>query len=315
MDSLYQHLSQYDAVAWRAAVSAITPNIPEIDRNATRIWFAFYPLALHAALEAGETRGDLPDTQRKLGLMGRWRLADHVDSSHRFLFAHRHWPQVKAAVPTIESTAGLDRVITQLADAAARTAGVDPGALLGIAAVALMTLRQVGPAAFAAAPGAVHLSDDARAKSARQILRQRARDDWQGLFGFTRGLMKRWTATFDESDPESRFTVINDQELATAAQADKREYRSKDGRCIPNEGPIPVECRAASCGTCWVGVIGGAEKLSPVDPHERTRVKIFGYAETAGERPLIRLACQAKGRGAVSIVIPPWNGIIGRLGQ
>jgi ferredoxin len=313
---LYQHLCQYDAAAWRAALNAITPDIAEIDRNATRIWFAFYPLELHTALEAAEARGDLPDTQRKLGLMGRWRLADQVDSSHRFLFAHRHWPKVKAAAAALDPRAdSLDALIARLADAAAQSAGVDRHTLLGIAAVALMTLRQAGPEAFAAAPGAVHLPDAARAKSARQIMRQRARDDWQGLFGFTRGMMKRWTVTFDESDPESRFTVINDQELASAAQADKREYRSKDIRCIPNEGPIPVECRAASCGTCWVGVIGGAGKLSPVDAHERKRVKVFGYTETDGERPLIRLACQAKGHGAVSIVIPPWNGIIGRLGR
>ena len=86
--------------------------------------------------------------------------------------------------------------------------------------------------------------------------------------------------TFDESDPEARFTVINGQEMATGAQSDKRDYRQRDGRCIPGEGPIPVECRAASCGTCWVGVLGGAEKLSPV--HERDearRMKVFGCAD------------------------------------
>ena len=71
-----------------------------------------------------------------------------------------------------------------------------------------------------------------------------------------------------------------------------------------------MECRAASCGTCWIGVIGGAEKLSPVvDRDERRRMKVFGYLDSAEERPLIRLACQAKAHGAVSIVIPPWNGV------
>jgi hypothetical protein len=29
--------------------------------------------------------------------------------------------------------------------------------------------------------------------------------------------------------------------------------------------------------------------------------------------PIVRLACQARAHGAVSIVIPPWNGIIGSL--
>ena len=32
-------------------VDVITPTIHEIDRNATRIWFAFWPLDLHLALD------------------------------------------------------------------------------------------------------------------------------------------------------------------------------------------------------------------------------------------------------------------------
>jgi ferredoxin len=117
---------------------------------------------------------------------------------------------------------------------------------------------------------------------------------------------------FDQNDPDATFPVINGQELATAAQSDKREYRSKDPRCTPGEGPIPVECRAASCGTCWVGVIDGAEKLSPmVERDERKRMQVFGYPVSADARPLIRLACQARAFGAVTIVIPPWNGMFG----
>jgi ferredoxin len=137
-----------------------------------------------------------------------------------------------------------------------------------------------------------------------------ARDDWQGVFGFARGLRKEWSVTFDEADADAQFTVINGQEIATAAQTDKRDYHSRDARCTPNEGPIPVECRAASCGTCWIGVLGGAEKLSPVNERdERRRMTVFGYLDSSDERPLIRLACQAKAHGAVSIVIPPWNGV------
>ena len=120
--------------------------------------------------------------------------------------------------------------------------------------------------------------------------------------------------TFDENDPAATFPLINGQEIATAAQADKREYRSRDPRCTPGEGPIPVECRAASCGTCWVGVLGGAEKLSPVDERdEGRRMKVFGYTDTDGAQPLMRLACQARACGAVSIVIPPWNGVFGKF--
>jgi hypothetical protein len=63
-----------------------------------------------------------------------------------------------------------------------------------------------------------------------------------------------------------------------------------------------------------VGVLGGAEKLSPVvDRDERQRMRVFGYLDSEEERPLIRLACQAVATGAVSIVIPPWNGMFGKL--
>jgi ferredoxin len=283
-----------------------------IDREATRIWFAFFPLDLHLDLEAAE---DKAARAHALGLMGRWRLADQIDASHRFLFAHRYWPQTRAAVQSLDPipTGGLAAIAAAVADAAARTARVDRELLLGISAVALMTLRQVGPDAFAAAPGKIHLSDKARAFSPHQVLRTRARDDWQGLLGFTRGLKKRWTVTFDENLPDARFAAINGQEIASAAQSDKREYRSIDARCTPGEGPIPVECRAASCGTCWVGVLGGAEKLSSVSPRdEGRRMKVFGYLDSDQEKPIIRLACQARAFGAVSIVIPPWNGFIGK---
>jgi ferredoxin len=312
MNRLYEQLCRFDATEWHRTVETLAANIHEIDRDATRIWFAFYPLRLRLALENTEDRETLV---RKLGLMGDWGLANRIDSSHRFLYSHRFWPQVKSAVLGVEQVPEqLGAIITQVADAACRTARVDRERLLGLAAIALMTLRQVGPEKFAASPGQVQLPDDVRARSTHQVVKARAKDDWQGVFGFLRGTRKLWTVTFDEADPDARFTAIHGQDLATAAQSDKREYRSKDARCIPNEGPIPVECRAASCGTCWVGVLGGAEKLSPVEPHEAKRMRVFGYAEIAeGSRPLIRLACQAKAGGAVSIVIPPWNGFISRL--
>ena len=312
MQRLHEHLCRFDAAEWVRTVETMAVNIAEVDRNATRIWFGFYPLNLQLALDAAE---DKAATVRKLGLMGRWGLSGSIDTSHKFLYAHRYWPQVKAAIAATEQwPAELGALITQVAEAAGRAAQVDRDRVLGMTAVGLMTLRQVGAEAFAAAPGHVHLDEVARRKSAQQVMKTRAKDDWQGLLGPLRGAKKLWTVQFDETEPAAEFTAIQSQDLASAAQSDKREYRSKDIRCIPNEGPIPVECRAASCGTCWVGVIGGAEKLSPVEKHEAVRMKVFGYADLQeGTRPLIRLACQAKSYGAVSIVIPPWNGIISRL--
>jgi len=312
MTDLHAHLCQYSTEDWRRALETLSAEIHPIDRAATRIWFAFYPLDLFLTLERS---ADPAQTERRLGLMGRWRLAEQIDESHRFLYAHRYWPHVKRAVSGISSPPDqLPALITQVADAATRRARVDREMLLGMSAVALMTLRQAGAAAFEAAPGQIHLPERARALTPHQVMKQRAKDDWQGIFGFARGIKKRWTVRFDESDPEAVFPLIHGQELATAAQSDKRDYRTRDPRCIPREGPIPVECRAASCGTCWVGVIAGADKLSPIVARdEGRRLEVFGYGETKGENPLVRLACQAKGFGAVTIVIPPWNGIFGRM--
>jgi ferredoxin len=308
MTGLHEQLCRYDAGDWARAIDSIAANIAAVDRDATRIWFAFYPLKLAAALAAA---GDRDATVRKLGLMGRWGLTDSVDTSHQFLFGHRHWSHVKRAMATVDHAASpLGALVTQVADMAASSAGTDRDHTLGISAVGLMTLRQVGPDVFALSNG----QTTGTGRSERQILKARTTDDSQGLFGFLRGVRKRWTVTFDENDPAATFVAMHEQELASAAQTDKREYRSRDVRCTPDEGPIPVECRSASCGTCWVGVLGGASKLAPVDAHEAKRMRVFGYADLeVGSQPIIRLACQARVTGAVSIVIPPWNGFISRL--
>jgi ferredoxin len=305
-------LSRYSPADWLRAVETLAAEIHPVDRSATRIWFAFYPLELHLAFERGE---DPQAVARDLRLMGRWRLADQINESHRFLYGHRYWPQVKQAIEGVERCPEqLSELITIVAEAATRRARVDRDQLLGITAAGLMTLRQVGEAAFTATPAKIVLSPEVRATTPHQVMSRRARDDWQGLFGFTRGLMKRWTVTFDENERDATFRVINGQEIASGAKTDQRDYRSRDPRCIPGEGPIPVECRAGSCGTCWVGVLGGREKLSAVSPRdEADRMKVFGYTNTDESQPLIRLACQAKALGAVSVVIPPWNGMVGKL--
>ena len=94
-ERLYEQLRRFDAAAWQRGVDAIAASIHEIDRTATRIWFAFWPLDLFLTLESA---ADPAAMARKLGLMGRWRLADQIDESHRFLYAHRYWPQVKNAI-------------------------------------------------------------------------------------------------------------------------------------------------------------------------------------------------------------------------
>ena len=148
MSPLYDRLCLEHPAAWRRAADYAASAGHPIARHATLIWFAFYPLELHRALE---TAVDQEAMARQLGLLGRGRLADQVDTSHRFFFAHRYWPQVKSAVQGFSDRGPEDlaALTTAVADAAARTARVDREFLLGLSAVALMTLRQAGPALLA----------------------------------------------------------------------------------------------------------------------------------------------------------------------
>ena len=299
--------------AWAATLTTLLRSIHDVDKNATQIWFSFYPLSLHRVLQAS------PDPARlaaQLLMQGVYRLADQIDSSHKFLYGHRYWPQVKKAVE--DFAAGFNAGSEQLSDQILRVAGevaqgggFDKSLVVGITAVAFMTVQQAGLAAFRNAKGEMLLDQKHARKSAEQVLRERAVDDSQGLFGFLRTVDKKWTITHDENDPAAKYKLNHAQDLAWGAEADRsRNWRELDARRI--EGPIPVECRSASCGTCWVGVLGGAEKLSDVAAREGTKIKEFGYIDTTEPKPLIRLACQAQAQGAVSVVIPPWNGVFGK---
>lgn len=314
-ETLFENfLRRQDEEDWAKALTTLLRSVHEVDRNATQIWFAFYPLGLHLALEEAE---DPQALARKLLLQGQYSLREQIDSSHRFLYGHRFWPDVKrsliehAASFTETDGADLAAQIMKVASDTAQQLKVEESLLHGITAVAFMTARQVGLDAFKAAPGAINLDSKTMKKSPERVLKERAQDDSQGLLGFLRTIDKRWTVTFDETDASARFKLMHMEDLAAGAARDRsRDWRAQDARRI--EGPIPVECRSASCGTCWVGVLGGAEKLSDVSAREGKKVKEFGYAETNEPRPLIRLACMAQATGAVSIVIPPWNGVFGK---
>src|SRR5437773_154785 len=205
---------------------------------------------------------------------------------------------------------GLYQALAVAREAAA-AAKVGQLLLAGITAVRFMTLRQAGLAAFKAGSGQVQIDKKYAQKTPSQILRERARNDSQGLLGFLKTVDKKWTVVFDENDNSAKYRLNNLQDLAWGAADDRsRDWAKVDPRCI--EGPIPVECRSASCGTCWVGILGGAEKLGEMGPHERLKLKEFGYIDTNESKPLIRLACKTECFGAVSLVIPSWNGFFGR---
>jgi ferredoxin len=306
-------LNEQDDEAWGRALAEILPEVHEIDRTATQIWFHFFPLALLRAFERAEDPARLA---QELLMQGKWFLRDQIDTSHTFLYGHRFWPEVKRSIVAEAGDAGegssLADVIRDVAQRASKACKVDASLVAGIAAVGLMTLRQVGLEAFKSAPGEVSIDKKHLRRSPDEILRERARDDSQGLFSVLRTTDKQWTVVWDENRDERRFKVVNMQEVASGAANDKRPWHELDSRCTVDEGPIPVQCRSASCGTCWVGVLGGAEKLTDVEWRERKLMPLLGYIETDEARPLIRLSCQAKATGALSVVIPPWNGFFGK---
>ena len=305
-------LNQHDEEAWSATLTTLLRSIHEVDRNATQIWFSFYPLSLFQALEQAED----PETlAQRLLLQGNYSLKDQIDSSHTFLYGHRYWPEVKQAVQKhareFSGTTSLSDQVLSVAQQVAKELKVEPSLMIGITAVAFMTIRQAGLAAFEAAPGRMLIDKKHARKSPGDCLRERAVDDSQGFFSFLKTVDKKWTVTYDENDDQARYRLNHIQDLAWGAADDRsRNWREIDPRRV--EGPIPVECRSASCGTCWVGILGGAEKLTDVAAREGKKIKEFGYVDTSESKPLIRLACQAQALGAVSIVIPPWNGVFGK---
>ena len=151
-------LRQHDEEAWSATLTSLLRSIHEVDRNATQIWFSFYPLSLFQALE----QSDDPETlEQRLLMQGKYYLKDQIDSSHTFLYGHRYWPEVKTAVQKHarefsggDKTSLTDQIVA-VAKKVATQAKIEEALVIGITAVAFMTIRQAGLAAFEAAPGAM----------------------------------------------------------------------------------------------------------------------------------------------------------------
>jgi ferredoxin len=308
------YLRRFTVADWQTALEAVLPDVHPVDRPATRIWFHFFPLALSDAY-AGAT--DVSSVTRRLRIDGNARLsAGQADTSHWFLYGHRYWPTVKAVMaareadydpPTAESLTELVRDITTDVAGMARA---DRTLVSGITFVGLMTLRQAGVETVRTTAPVDQAPRRSRDRSPDTIVARRARDDGQGVFGFLRSA-KQFSVRFDERDEAAAFPILDSQHLTTAAAADTRDYTQGPRRF--QEGPIPAQCRSATCGTCWIGVLGGQDKLSEADPYEARRLREFGYIDSEEPRPIIRLACQARASGNVTIVIPPWHGFVSRL--
>src|SRR5574341_420034 len=254
------YLEHQNEEAWAAALATLLRSIHEVDRNATQIWFAFYPLSLFRALQAAEDREKLA---HKLLLQGDYDLKDQIDSSHHFLYGHRFWPQVKRAVedyagkgvggrvsgvdaslqvpndspshplseqsvsqylaPYTQHPASLADRILGIAQMVSSELKKDPSLLVGITAVGFMALQQVGLEAFKAAPGKIAIDQQHANRTHDRILRERAKDDSQGLFGFLKTVNKQWTVTWDESDHGAKYKLREGQDLAWGAAEEDRK--------------------------------------------------------------------------------------------
>jgi ferredoxin len=297
---------------WFDAVESLLPDIHEVDRNAVQIWFRFYPLDLLNYLESAE---DVEQAMKSVDLVGDFGLLDKIDTSHRFLYGHRFWPQIKKAVvertEASEPFTDLRTEIRSIAAKSATAAKSSESLTTAIAAVGLMTLVQAGLEELRSASGSIEQPKGIMAGKPEEVVAERAKDDSQGLFGFLKTVDKKFSVNFKAFASEGRFPIINEEEISSASRKYKeRDWQSLDKRCW--DGPVPIECTSASCGTCWVGVLGGEEKLSTPSVRERRRMRVFGYNQPETEKPIIRLACQAKAYGNVTVVIPPWNAVFGK---
>ena len=89
------YLNQHGEEAWAATLTTLLRSIHEVDKNATQIWFSFYPLSLVSRFRQPPIRTGSP---RSCLMQGVYHLEDQIDSSHKFLYGHRYWPEVKKAV-------------------------------------------------------------------------------------------------------------------------------------------------------------------------------------------------------------------------
>ena len=290
---------------WPRTLNRLADRIHPVDRNATRIWFSLYPLLMH---ELSEATPDHAAFELFYQLRGHYRLRDAVHTSHRFLYGHRFWADAREAALALTPQDTLEATIVL----AARQVKAPEALAVGIAAIALMTLRQAPAALRESTPPIEQYAGE----SPETWLARRATDAKPSFLARLSGQPSGPRIVFDEQSPEGAFRLHPTQDLTMAACEDKRPYHLTDSRCFEDMGPIPVECRSGSCGTCWIGVLGGNEQLSAVTPYERKRMEYLGYwdcgfEDAAADRPLIRLACQTQASGSASIVIPSWCGVFG----
>src|SRR5688572_2169805 len=92
--------------------------------------------------------------------------------------------------------------------------------------------------------------------------------------------------TFESSDGTSKKTV------------DAPEGGAIADLCDDHAAPIPFSCRSASCATCHIEVLEGADALLPPEDEELDVLDAI-----ASRPPRFRLACCAKLRPGAGLVV------------
>ena len=306
---LVDFLEEQTQETWLEMLEKLNSSIHRVDRDATKIWFAFWPLELHEALGSTENK---TENLFAMDIEGQWELASQIDSTVSFLYGAHYWVSVKTAVIAHKTACdSLEGYVWEVAGRVAETEDVDVGLVLGISVIGLLMLRFVGRDALSKVVDSP-VEGKLLSKDPEKVVKERERESRDGWFTFLKGDNRRWIVRWGEGSKDKSYRAINKQDLAMAAAEVNTDYRSLDYRRV--DGPIPVECRIGSCGYCWVGILAGRGKLSEMTNFERDRLRYFGYDAVNGDdnHPLIRLACQAQCLGDITLTIPPWNGELQR---
>ena len=83
--------------------------------------------------------------------------------------------------------------------------------------------------------------------------------------------------------------VITESNVGRIVEIDAAAGDALIDLCDAHDAPIPFSCRTASCGTCRVHVLEGADELLPPAADELDLLDVFNH-----KPPLVRLTCQAK---------------------
>jgi ferredoxin len=108
------------------------------------------------------------------------------------------------------------------------------------------------------------------------------------------GIVQNMYSTRDT--PDLPVKLLTESSTGRIVEIDAVRGAALVDLCDAHSAPIPFNCRVASCGTCRIHVLQGAEQLLPPAEDELDLLDAFNAP------PGIRLACQARlGPAAVRV--------------